>query len=481
MPWISGLSQDADDEVPVRTRLWCTVVMIPAAAFCCLMQCAFAAQQYMDEPQNGMYVWMIVSTLLAFVFPFLLTARSRYPELVFWLCCAVVLIFPYDPMLLLMALTALIARRSSMKRTVRVVGVATVIVVGAHLRDALNTPESSLWHMIFAKPHTGQNGVPLEMLTGETPVVVTAVSVALIEVVIATLIGLHIRSRANLQTVKARADAATSHAATLQSDLNNQQLADAIAAEAHDTLAHSLSLLALNASALQAEAGKLEPSAQAQALVRQCEDIRRQAAGALDEAHAIIDMLRHPQQAWEQLIPSDETALTRESLDSLVGDARNAGMRLNTWIDIQQLSALDEGIGKIAYRAIQEGLTNARRHAPDAPVSLEVTANPTHGVHVHVSNPAPPTTTAKIDATDSPTRATSPSASQATPAQSPVIQGSARPAPTITPHDGSHSHNGLAGLTARIASAHGACRYGFDERLVFHLDVRLPWIASARR
>lgn len=473
--------QDADDEVPVRTRLWCTIVMIPVAAFCCLMQCAFAAQQYMDEPQNGMYVWMIVSTMLAFVFPFLLLARSRYPELVFWLCCAVVLIFPYDPMLLLMALTALLARRSAAKRTVRAVGAATVIVVWAHLRDALNTPESSLWHMIFAKPNTGRNGVPLEMLTGETPVIVTAVSVALIAVVIATLIGLHIRSRANLQTVKARADAATSHAATLQSDLNNQQLADAIAAEAHDTLAHSLSLLALNASALQAEAGKLESSAQAQALVRQCEDIRRQAAGALDEAHAIIDMLRHPQQAWEQLIPSDETALTRDSLDALVGDARNAGTRLNTWIDIQQLSGLDEGIGKIAYRAIQEGLTNARRHAPDAPVSLEVTANPSHGVHVHVSNPVPQATAATVDGAGFPTRADSPAASLTTSNQTPVIHTSTQTVPAGIPHAEPRSHNGLAGLTARVASAHGACRYGVDDRLVFHLDVRLPWIASARR
>ena len=395
----------------------------------------------MDDPRGGMYVWMIVSTLLAFVFPFILIARSKHPEPVFWSCCAIVMVFPYDPMLVLMSLTALLARRSSFKRTIRAVVSTAVVAVWAHLRDALSPAESSLWHMFFSKPNTGRDGVPLQMLTGETPVVLTALVVALISVTIATLVGLHIRSRAALQTVTARADAATSHAATLQSDLDSQQLADAIAAEAHDTLAHSLSLLALNASALQAEAGKLESSEQTRALVRQSEDIRRQAAGALDEAHAIIDMLRHPQQAWEQLIPSDDTALTRDSLDALIADARNAGMQLNTWIDIQQLSDLDEGLGKIAYRAIQEGLTNARRHATNMPVSLEVTANPSYGVHVHVSNPTA----------------------------------------SMKPNDTQDSHNGLAGLTARAAAVQGVCRHGFDERRVFHLDIRLPWARSAQR
>ena len=66
-------------------------------------------------------------------------------------------------------------------------------------------------------------------------------------------------------------------------------------------------------------------------------------------------MLRHPEQAKAQLAPSDETSLTRESLDALLGDARAAGMRLNTWIDIQQVGQLNRETGKIAYRVLQEG------------------------------------------------------------------------------------------------------------------------------
>lgn len=88
------------------------------------------------------------------------------------------------------------------------------------------------------------------------------------------------------------ADAARDQVRALRNDLNNQQLADAIAAEAHDTLAHSLSLMALNASALQAQSLKLQESAaqlgsnantdfieQIDSIRRRTQDIRKQAAG----------------------------------------------------------------------------------------------------------------------------------------------------------------------------------------------------------
>ena len=113
-------------------------------------------------------------------------------------------------------------------------------------------------------------------------------------------------------------------------------------------------------------------------------------------------------------------------------------MRIDTWIDVQQLGQLDESIGVIAYHVVQEGLTNVRRHAPGAPVSLQVDANPPQGVHVHVSNPTMP--------------------------QSPSHMADTR------------KGSGLPGLAKRIQQAGGTCQYGFDQHNVFHLDVRLPWV-----
>lgn len=387
----------------MTTRVWCSVVMVPLASFMCMAQTSFFAQNFAQDSAG--YTLMVLCTLLAFPAGFLLLARSEYPEATFWIACALVVVFPYDSLIALMAMTSLLARRSNRNTTIRATVGGTIVTLISQLRDALQQPKASIWHLIFAQPHTGgDSGSPMVMLVEEPTVIITATVASLVFVTIATLIGLHIRSRARLRTANAVASAVTTHAATLQTDLTNQQLADAIAAEA-------------------------------QSLADKAEDIRRQSAGALDEAHSIIDMLRNPHQAWEQLAPSDDTSLTRESLDALIADTRNSGTSLNTWIDIQQLSVMDESIGKVAYRAIQEGLTNARRHAPGAPVSLEVSATPQAGVHIHISNPI------ATDATE-----------------------------TQRAHGA-----GLPGLAARVHSVNGQCRYGMDDRHLFHVDVQLPW------
>lgn len=451
-----------EDTVAVRTRVWCTAVMITVSAFMCLVQTSFAATRYINNPVNAMYVWFIASSLLAFAFPFLLLARDKHPEPVFWICCAVVLIFPYDPMLMLMALTSLIARRRGRQRIIRAIVAATLVGVWGQMRDTLRPFSSSMWQSaIFIKPDSDVASGHTVMLAGRPTIIATAVVVELIAILIAILAGLYIRSRVQLDEAAAKTQAISDHAASLQRNLTDQQLADAIAAEAHDTLAHSLSLIALNASALQGEAlafiqladatnphetgQTLTPELRNQAslIEEKSEEIRRQSAGALDEAHSIIGMLRHPQQARQQLAPAPQTSMTRQSLDALINDARSAGMRINTWIDIQQLSDLDEGTGKIAYRAIQEGLTNARRHAEGEPVSVEVTMNPGNGIRIHISNPMKRGLSAPNE----------------------------REVPSAT--DG----NGLAGLTARVQTAGGTCRYGHDDHHVFHLDVAMPWIA----
>lgn len=423
------------------TKRWCSATMVPLASFMCLSQTSFFSRSF-DQDSVG-FVLVVICVLVALPSGFLLLARNEYPEATFWISCILVVVFPFDSLIALMAMTSLLARRSDRHTTIRAVAAGTIVTLISQLRDAFQQPDASIWHLFFAEPDTGgDSGEPIVMMVEEPTVVISAAVASLIFVAIAVLIGLHIRSRASLRTANAMADAATTQAATLQSDLHNQQLADAIAAEAHDTLAHSLSLMALNASALKAEADRLGDTPEAKALADKAEDIRRQSAGALDEAHAIIDMLRNPQQAWEQLAPSDNTALTRESLDALITDTRNSGTSLNTWIDIQQLSALDEAISKAAYRAIQEGLTNARRHAPGMPVSLEVSVAPQSGVHIHISNPMPDTAT--DTATDK------------------------------AAHRAGHGA-GLPGLAARVHAAGGQCRYGVDDRHLFHVDVQLPW------
>ena len=115
-------------EVPVRTKGWQSMVMVVCAGFMCLAQTAFAAQRFGQD--SAVYVWMVFCMLVAFAIGFLPLARSRYPRATFVAACVVVLVFPYDPILALMALTALLARRNDMKTTVR------AIVAGGFVKPA---------------------------------------------------------------------------------------------------------------------------------------------------------------------------------------------------------------------------------------------------------------------------------------------------------------------------------------------------------
>ena len=94
-------------------------------------------------------------------------------------------------------------------------------------------------------------------------------------------------------------------------------------------------------------------------------------------------------------------------------------------------------------RSLQEGLTNASRHAPGSPVSLELTANPTAGVHAHVSNPTIPANGTHLD---------------------------------TNAKDMSRTGAGLPGLAERVRQSGGTCRFGFDPQHTFHMDVQLPWV-----
>jgi signal transduction histidine kinase len=50
-------------------------------------------------------------------------------------------------------------------------------------------------------------------------------------------------------------------------------------------------------------------------------------------------------------------------------------MTLDAGIDLSEAGQLPESVGRTVYRVIQEGLTNARKHAPGTPVQVTVTAH----------------------------------------------------------------------------------------------------------
>ena len=94
--------------------------------------------------------------------------------------------------------------------------------------------------------------------------------------------------------------------------------------------------------------------------------------------------------------------------------------------------------GRTAYRVVQEGLTNARKHAPGAPVEVSVTCNGEAGLVVE------------------------------------VISGAVTAAPGVPPLAGAGSGTGLIGLAERLALAGGDLEHRTTADGEFVLRAMLP-------
>ena len=132
----------------------------------------------------------------------------------------------------------------------------------------------------------------------------------------------------------------------------------------HDVLAHRLSLLSVHAGALE-----FRPDAPAEEVAEAAGVIRESARAALDELRGVIGVLR--EDGRETLTQPPQPTLA--DLADLVEESRSAGMRMTT--DQAGDVAPPVAVGRTAYRVVQEGLTNARKHAPGAAVTLTVEAH----------------------------------------------------------------------------------------------------------
>ncbi|WP_336206680.1 sensor histidine kinase [Nonomuraea sp. LPB2021202275-12-8] len=204
-----------------------------------------------------------------------------------------------------------------------------------------------------------------------------------------------------------------------------------LAREMHDVLAHRISLLSVHAGALayrtrSATAGA-GPPLDAAEVDEAVEVIQDNARRALDELRDVLSVLRADEPAAAGPAPPCLDGMPR-----LLDEARAAGQRVS-------FAGLPEGAGTIrphvqrtAYRTVQEGLTNARKHAPGAPVTVRVEGEPGGRLAVTVENPL----------------AAGPTAAD--------------------------TGNGLLGLAERVALDGGELDHG-PSGSAFRLSARLPW------
>ena len=135
-----------------------------------------------------------------------------------------------------------------------------------------------------------------------------------------------------------------------------------MARELHDVIAHDVSVMVLQSSGARGIASR--DVERARAALRVVESAGRD---ALVELRRIVGVLHRDS---EPLAGSAAPGLSQ--LDALVDRARAAGLPVDVRVD-GRLEALSPGLDLVAYRVVQEALTNAIKHAGPARARVNVT------------------------------------------------------------------------------------------------------------
>ncbi|MDR6119808.1 signal transduction histidine kinase [Aeromicrobium sp. SORGH_AS981] len=267
--------------------------------------------------------------------------------------------------------------------------------------------------------------VVVNPLPGEDPRVDAAVVVVVIGLLVA--VGLYVGSRRELlATLRSRAESAEAEQAAKVAQARSAERTR-IAREMHDVLAHRISLVTMHAGALAYRQDLGREQVHETALT-----IQETAHQAMTELRGVLGVLR---EGPGDAVPELPQPAARDVVE-LVEESRAAGMR----VELQLRGDLDDvsgTAGRTVYRVVQEGLTNARKHAAGTPVEVAVDVG-AQTVEVRVTNPLPLGT------------------------------------PTA-PLPGSGL--GLVGLRERVELARGSLshRVSADRRYV--LEARIPWAA----
>jgi signal transduction histidine kinase len=249
-------------------------------------------------------------------------------------------------------------------------------------------------------------------------------------IVIIGLWGMVVRSRRQLvQSLRDRAERAETEQ-QLRVAQARQMERTRIAREMHDVLAHRISLLSLHAGALE-----INPAATPEEIAAAAGVVRASAHQALQELREVIFVLRAEEPADDQ---PERPQPTLGGLAALADESRAAGTKVRLEVGVEP-AVVPSGTGRTAYRIVQEGLTNARKHAPGTAVRVAVGGAAGTGLTIEIRNPWP-----------------------------------VGDRPASIPGTGT----GLVGLAERAALTGGRLTHGRTQDGHFTLSAWLPWPAA---
>ena len=250
--------------------------------------------------------------------------------------------------------------------------------------------------------------------------------------VVAALLGMYVQSRRTVeQALRERAERLDR-----ERELNARAAVEEerrhIARELHDVVAHHVSVMTLQAGALEKRLRQAETDAD---LDETAAGIRRTGQQAMTELRRLLGLLHSDDDGGRSPQPD------LGALDLLAARMRDSGMPLELHVTgpTQEVSA---GMALAVYRIVQEALTNTLRHAGPVPTTVEVTVGAAE-VQLTVRD-----------------------------------AGTAPDAPPTYPSEGTGRGHGLVGMRERASLFSGTVTAGPHPDGGFEVSARLPRDAS---
>ncbi|MFC7308913.1 sensor histidine kinase [Streptomyces monticola] len=206
-------------------------------------------------------------------------------------------------------------------------------------------------------------------------------TLTLLLVALPELIGLYARSRQALASVAVVRARQLEREQELIADRARAQEQKRIAREMHDVLSHRIAHLVIRAGALQSQ-----PDRGPEAVAEEAAQIRTLGRTALAELRDVLGVLSAASGRTDADFAPQPTL---DDLHALVDQARGLGTPVE-WSGPPP-AALDiaPSVQRAAYRLVQEGLTNAAKHAHGAPVRIDLaTTDDQRALRVRVVNEA---------------------------------------------------------------------------------------------
>ncbi|SDS79147.1 sensor histidine kinase [Microterricola viridarii] len=395
-------------------RAWSLVGSIALAVLCAFMALAAAGTHGAGESTFAppVQVLAMVGAFPMLAVSVLLVWRHRIPTVVSGLATALTLIIPTTPLPALIALAAVTAARSGRVRWALVGATYAATMVSFYWDVGSRTSFLALF------VGGSEAGTPARHALFWVVPVVAALAVAPF-----AAFGFSRQVRAERDAAQLGNVTAARNIAALHQEVSIERERQGIARELHDTLAARLSSVSLHAGALELQVGDADDKASAAARA-----VRESAQHSLDDLRNVVRVLRNP-----ELRMGARNGLL--DIGTLVDAATTEGTDIRTQLFVSDAASCDPEVAHACYRIVQEAISNVRRHAPGASLSIDLRGGPETGLTLRTANWLMPET-----------------------------------APAST-----GGGNGLIGMRERVAIVGGAFEAGPTPEGAFAVVAWLPW------